>query len=206
MASAPGTTRDSESDTPRGPLGAGLGGGTARVPPFCLASLACTGPQVPPLRLVAPAQVWSWVRHQRVRTPIPFRPALVRRLHFSGCGGVRRVGRSGSWPLAIPPWVKCGPRGKCPMASTIGGSSMHHDACSEGKVARAKGVSPAAPFVVCAAAFSGSCVVALPLHCSSELAVPGFGCCVLGWRVSTAGPASRGARAAEAWSAGAPRH
>lgn len=64
---------------------------------------------------------------------------------------------------------------------------------------------PAVPFVVYAAAFSGSCAGALPLLCSPELAVPGFGCCVLGWRVSTGGPASRSARAAEAWSARAPR-
>lgn len=66
-------------------------------------------------------------------------------------------------------------------------------------------VSPAAPFVVCAIAFSGSYAVALPLLCSPELAVPGFGCRVLGWRVSTAGPASWSTRAAEAWSARAPR-
>lgn len=63
-------------------------------------------------------------------------------------------------------------------------------------------VSPAGPVVVCAAAFSGSCAVALSFLCSPELAVPGFGCCVLGWRVSTVGPASRSARAAKA---GVPR-
>lgn len=55
MASALGITQDREPDTPRGPLGAGLGGGAAQVPPFCLASLACTGAQVPPQSLVAPA-------------------------------------------------------------------------------------------------------------------------------------------------------
>ncbi|CAO2601999.1 Elongation factor 1-delta [Lemmus lemmus] len=43
-------------------------------------------------------------------------------------------------------------------------------------------VSPAGPLVVCAAAFSGSCAIALPFLCSPELAVPGFGCCVFGWR------------------------
>lgn len=37
------------------------------------------------------------------RVPIARSSSLVRQLHFSGCGGVRRVGRSGSWPLAIPP-------------------------------------------------------------------------------------------------------
>lgn len=82
---------------------------------------------------------------------------------------------------------------------------MHRDARSEGKTARAQGWTPAVPFVVYAAAFSGSCAGALPLLCSPELAVPGFGCCVLGWRVSTGGPASRSARAAEAWSGRAPR-
>lgn len=59
-------------------------------------------------------------------------------------------------------------------------------------------VSPAGPLVVCAAAISGSCAVALPFLCSLELAVPDFGCCVLGLRVSTTGPALRIARAAEA--------
>lgn len=40
--------RTSQPDTPRGPLGAGLGGGAARVPPFCLAGPVGTDALVPP--------------------------------------------------------------------------------------------------------------------------------------------------------------
>lgn len=126
---------------------------------------------------------------------------LVGRLHSSGCGGVRRVGRSGSRLLATTLKVKRGPRGSCLLDSTmvVPARIVMHAPRARQRVPRV--VSPAAPFVVCAAAFSGSCAVSLPLLCSPELAVPAFGCCVLGRRVSTPGPASRSARAAEAWSA-----
>lgn len=71
--------RTSQPDTPRGPLGAGLGGGAARVPPFCLA-----GPVGDRRSSPAPSAswrlrtVWTRTRQRRVRTPTPFRPALVR--------------------------------------------------------------------------------------------------------------------------------
>lgn len=113
-----------------------------------------------------------------------------------------RVGTSGSLLFVTTPRVKRGARGSCPVTSAkmVPACIVVHAPRVRQRVLRV--VSPAGPLVVCAAAFSGSCAVALPFLCSPELAVPGFGCCVFGWRVSTAGPASRSARAAEA---GVPR-